>query len=74
MDSTQEIANMWELCVFSYNVAEAPGNPSFCPFPVLFIQLPLSCFLLFLMKGFYTESKYGFARKYRAIHFGFFYK
>lgn len=26
------------------------------------------------MKGFYTESKYGFARKYRATHFGFFYK
>lgn len=46
MDSIQEITNMQELCVFSYNVAEAPGNPSFYPFPVLLVAFILfSAFL-----------------------------
>lgn len=37
MHSTQEITSMWELYVFSYYVAKAPGNPSLYPFPILFI-------------------------------------
>lgn len=61
MDSIQKITNMWKLYVFSYYVAKAPGNPSLYSFPLPFI-LPFSNSPLFLVKVFYTESKYRFAK------------